>query len=263
MPYLETDDGTPLHFIDEGPRSAAGLVLIPAEPFSIRFWQRNIPVLARDFRVVAMDVRGRGESGKTDFGHTIPQYARDLDLVLRTLGLEKAVAVGWSLGGSIVWSYMEQFGHAQLAGYVNVDQAPRRFVSEEHLQQRLTSIRTRRLAHHTDAILDYFGPKAERDEAMVKWMVYECMKTPTPYHIEAVTNSYRSDFTPYMARVSVPSQIHWARYGTMDAAMAEEMRSATPASELVFFETCGHLIPWVEAEKFNRELAGFARRVLG
>jgi pimeloyl-ACP methyl ester carboxylesterase len=49
----------------------------------------------------------------------------------------------------------------------------------------------------------------------------------------------------------------------MDAAMAEEMRLTTPGSELVFFETCGHLIPWVEAEKFNRELAGFARRVLG
>jgi pimeloyl-ACP methyl ester carboxylesterase len=89
------------------------------------------------------------------------------------------------------------------------------------------------------------------------------MKTPTPYHVEAVTNSYRSDFTLHMGRVSVPSQIHWARYGTMDAAMAEEMQSATPGSELVLFESCGHLIPWVEAEKFNHELALFSRRVLG
>jgi pimeloyl-ACP methyl ester carboxylesterase len=263
MPYLEAEDRTPLHYVDEGPRGAAGLMLIHAEPFSILFWQRNIPVLARDFRVVAMDVRGRGESGKTDFGHSIAQYARDLDLVLRTLRLESVVLVGWSLGGSIVWSHMEQFGQARLAGYINVDQAPRRFVSEEHLEQRLTSIRTRRLAHHTDAILDYFGPDTQRDEATVKWMVYECMKTPTPYHIEAVTNSYHSDFTSHMARVSVPSQIYWARYGTIDAAMAQEMQRSTPGSELVFFATCGHLIPWVEAQKFNRELAGFARRVLG
>ena len=51
MPYLEGEDGTPLHYVDEGPRSAAGLMLIHAEPFSIQFWQRNIPVLARDFRV--------------------------------------------------------------------------------------------------------------------------------------------------------------------------------------------------------------------
>lgn len=262
MPYLEAPDGTPLHYLDEGPRSRSGIVLIHAEPFSTRFWQRNIPALARERRVVAIDVRGRGESGKTDYGHTVASYARDLDVTLISLGLDKVVAVGWSLGGSIVWSYMEQFGQRRLAGYVNVDQAPRRFVSEEHLEARRNSIRTRRLAHHTNAILDYFGPEVERDEETVRWMVYECMKTPTPYHIAAVTDSYHSDFTAHMAMVQVPTQIHWSRYGTMDAAMAASMRDATRGSELVYFETCGHLIPWVEAEKFNNELSRFASRTL-
>ena len=263
MPYLEAPDGTPLHYVDEGPRASGGIFLIHAEPFSLRFWQRNIRPLAKTHRVVAVDVRGRGESGKTDFGHTIPDYARDLDFTMRALGLDRIVAVGWSLGGSIIWSFMEQFGQERLAGYVNVDQAPRRWVSEEHLEARRNSIRTRRLAHHTDAILGYFGPEAERDDATVPWMVYECMKTPTPYHIAAVTNSYHSDFTGHMDTVAVPTQIYWARYGTMDAAMANSMQAAMRGSELVYFETCGHLIPWVEADKFNSELSRFASRTLG
>jgi pimeloyl-ACP methyl ester carboxylesterase len=262
MPYLEAPDGTPLHYVDVGPRRDNAIFLIHAEPFSLRFWDRNIPDLAAQHRVVAVDVRGRGESGKTDFGHSIGSFARDFRFFLDALGLKRVVAVGWSLGGSILWSFMEQFGQERIAGYVNVDQAPRRFVSEEHLEARRNSIRTRRLAHHTEAILGYFGPEAEHDDATVRWMVYECMKTPTPYHIAAVTDSYHSDFTGHMSTVAVPTQIYWARYGTVDGVMAGAMQEAMRDSELVYFETCGHLIPWVEAEKFNRELARFASRTL-
>lgn len=262
MPYLEAPDGTPLFYVDEGPRASNAIFLIHAEPFSLKFWQRNIGPLSRHHRVVAVDVRGRGESGKTDFGHTVADFARDFEFTLNALGLERVVAVGWSLGGSIIWSFMEQFGEKKVAGYVNVDQAPRRFVSEEHLEARRNSVRTRRLAHHTDAVLGYFGPEAERDDQTVRWMVYECMKTPTPYHLAAMTDSFHSDFTGHMPRFQTPTQIYWSRYGTMDEAMADEMRSATPNSELVYFATCGHLIPWVEAEKFNREVLSFAERVL-
>jgi pimeloyl-ACP methyl ester carboxylesterase len=263
MPYLETPDGLPLHYLDEGPRGRAGLLLIHAEPFSCRFWQRNIPELARGFRVVAVDVRGRGESGKTDDGHSIEQYARDTRYVLEALGLERVVGVGWSLGGSILWSYMRQFGEERLAGYVNVDQPPYRFVSEEYLQARLTAIRTRRLRHHTDAVLGYFGPDAERDEDVVRWMVYECMKTPTSAHVAAVTDSHRSDDRPFLSRVQVPARVFWARYGSIQPDTAEHMRRAMANVELVFFERSGHLIPWIEADRFNRELAAFAGTVLG
>lgn len=263
MPHLVTSDGTPLFFLDQGPRSAKAIFLIHAEPFNTKFWQRNIPGLSRYHRVVSIDVRGRGESGKTDFGHTIAQYARDVRFFITELGLESVVVVGWSLGGSIAWSYMEQFGHDRISGYVNVDQQPYRFVSEEHYRQRVQSISTRRLAHHTDAVLAYFGPEVPRDEETVKWMVYECMKTPTPYHLAAVNDSYHSDFRPHMARVAVPTQIYWARYGSIKPDEAEFMRRSTPNSELVLFETCGHLIPWVETEKFNSELTRFAARRLG
>jgi pimeloyl-ACP methyl ester carboxylesterase len=263
VPYVETPDGVPLFYVDEGPRTETGLFLVHAEPFSSQFWKRNIPELTGRYRVVAMDVRGRGESGKTDAGHSIGQYAQDFRYMLEVLGLQSVVAVGWSLGGSIIWSYMQQFGADRLDGYVNVDQPPYRFVSEEHLQARLTAIRTRRLQHHTTTVRGYFGPEADVDEDVVKWMVHECMKTPTSAHVTAVTESYRSDYRPFLSEVRVPTRTFWARYGSIQPGVAELMRSATANSELVFFERSGHLIPWVEPEKFNRELAGFAGEVLG
>lgn len=55
----------------------------------------------RRFRCVAIDLPGHGRSPVID-DHSIPGYAACVAGVARTLGLERAVYVGWSLGGHIV-----------------------------------------------------------------------------------------------------------------------------------------------------------------
>lgn len=254
-------DGLPIFYVDEGERAAEALFLIHGEPTSTRFWSRNIPDLATRFRVVAIDVRGRGESGKTDEGHTIAQYARDVRDVMHALGLESVIIVGWSLGASIAWNFIDQFGSERLAGFVNVDQPPYRFVSEEQLDRKLTAIRTRRLMHHHEALVRQIGPEVSPDETDVRSMVYECMKTPTSAHTAILTEAYHADDRPLMSKVNIPSRVFWARYGNIDAPTAAEMADAMHA-ELVFFEHSGHLLPWVEHDRFNAELRAFAGEVL-
>jgi pimeloyl-ACP methyl ester carboxylesterase len=263
VPYIETPDGVPLHYLDEGPRTASAIVLIHGEPCSAAFWRKNIPVLSRHHRVVAMDVRGRGESGKTDDGHTIVQYARDLRHMLQVLALDGIMTVGWSLGGSIVWSYLQQFTDAGLAGYVNVDQRAYRFVSEDHFQAQVSAIRSRRLVHHTALIRQYLGPEADADEDVVRWMAYECMKTPTEAHVAAISDSYHADYRPFLPAVRLPTRIFWARYGLLPPDAATSMAEACPGARLVFFEHSGHLLQWTEPDRFNSELLAFTREVLG
>ena len=64
MPYLVTPDEIPLFYVDEGSRTSSAIFLIHGEPLNTKFWQKNIPDLSRRFRVVAMDVRGRGSRGR-------------------------------------------------------------------------------------------------------------------------------------------------------------------------------------------------------
>lgn len=262
MPYIETPDGLPLHYLDEGPRRASAIFLIHGEPCSTAFWRKNIPELSGRHRVVAMDVRGRGESGKTDDGHTIAQYARDFRHMLQTLALHDVVVVGWSLGGSIVWSYLQQFSQAPLVGFVNVDQRAYRFVSEDQLRALLSTIRTRRLRHHTELIRQYLGAEAHEDEDVVRWMAHECMKTPTEAHCAAMSDSYHSDFRPFLPQVRLHTRIFWARYGLIPPETAASMAAASASAKLVFFEHSGHLLQWTEPEKFNAELLAFTREVL-
>lgn len=262
MPYIETPDGVPIFYLDEGPRTETALFLLHAEPFNSIFWQRNVPELSSKTRVVAMDVRGRGQSGKTDEGHNFAQYSRDFSHVLDVLGLARIVPAGWSFGASIVWEYIQQFGEDRLAGYVNVDQQPYRYVSEEDFKRLLGELTSRRLRFHKRRILSYLGPESREASEVVDWMAYECLKTPTAAHISLMTDSYYADYRPFLGNTTVPSCTFWAKYGLIDAQMVQEIDRATPNSRLVFFEHSGHLLPWTEAEKFNRELEAFVLEVL-
>ena len=262
MPYMEIPDEIPIHYLDEGPRVDSCIFLIHGEPFSCQSWQKNIPDLAQGFRVIAMDVRGRGLSGKTSVGHVISQFSYDVQYMIETLGLERVVVVGWSLGSCIVWSHMNQFDDQRIVGHVNVDQPPCWSLSEEDFRRRIDAIQTNRLSFHHQLVRSYLGPEARESEAVVNGMVYECMQTPTTAYVSAATDSFYSDYRAFLSNVRVPTLIFWARYGNIQPDMAKFMDEAIPDARLVFFDHSGHFLPWTESAKFNRELSEFARDML-
>jgi pimeloyl-ACP methyl ester carboxylesterase len=57
--------------------------------------------LATRYRCVALDLRGRGESGWAAGTYTIPQYVADVGALLDVLGLHAVHVLGTSLGGLI------------------------------------------------------------------------------------------------------------------------------------------------------------------
>ena len=77
------------------------LVLTHKTYFSSRSFIRVMPLLALDFRVIALDTPGQGESENPPTQWTIPQYATDLFEVLDTLQVEDFYLVGNSTGAAI------------------------------------------------------------------------------------------------------------------------------------------------------------------
>jgi pimeloyl-ACP methyl ester carboxylesterase len=64
-------------------------------------WLEQLPVFARDHRVIAMDLPGFGHSPMPSEGITISLYARILESLLETLGVSAATVVGNSMGGFV------------------------------------------------------------------------------------------------------------------------------------------------------------------
>jgi pimeloyl-ACP methyl ester carboxylesterase len=84
------------------------VVLVHGNSSSSRIWQRTLAgPLADKYRLVTIDLPGHGQSADAApadraTAYSIPGYAAVIRDVVRKLSLERAVVVGWSLGGHAV-----------------------------------------------------------------------------------------------------------------------------------------------------------------
>src|SRR4051812_42066479 len=95
-------NGVRIHYVEQGDGSP--VILLHGIGGSLDRW-RVVPIfddLARDHRVIAVDQRGHGRSGKP---HETAAYGREMALdvvrLLDHLGISKAHVVGYSLGATV------------------------------------------------------------------------------------------------------------------------------------------------------------------
>lgn len=101
-------DGSGVHYIDQG--RGAPLILVHGLGGSAADFERVVPLLAQDFRVVAPDLLGFGLSDRPpngDYSHQA--QARLLRELMDRLGIVKAALVGHSLGGVVALRFASLF----------------------------------------------------------------------------------------------------------------------------------------------------------
>lgn len=102
--YWSSADGVRLHARDyPGEQHAPPLLCLPGRTRNARDYEALAIRLEGRRRVIAMNLRGRGESGhaKDPTTYTTTTYVEDVRAGLETLGVEQVVTVGTSLGGVV------------------------------------------------------------------------------------------------------------------------------------------------------------------
>jgi len=95
-------NGLKLHYLEWGRPDAAATVLLHATGFLARLWQPIAQELARDWRVLALDQRGHGDSDKPAGPYPWLHFVEDLIAFLESLNLHSVLAIGHSMGGATV-----------------------------------------------------------------------------------------------------------------------------------------------------------------
>lgn len=79
----------------------ATLVFVHGWTCDRTYWRHQVEPFAGDHRVVTLDLAGHGASGKGRSSWSIPNFARDVEAVVRAVGAGNVVLVGHSLGGPV------------------------------------------------------------------------------------------------------------------------------------------------------------------
>ena len=87
--------------VEQRGAGAPALVFLHYWGGSSRTWGRVIDALAFEFRTVAIDQRGWGQSEAPAKGYALSDMASDAEAVIEALDLERYVLIGHSMGGKV------------------------------------------------------------------------------------------------------------------------------------------------------------------
>ena len=110
--------GVQLHVEETGNRSGRPVLFIHGLSQSGLAWHRQLhSELARDLRLVTLDLRGHGESERPAdaYGDT-DLWAQDVAAVIDALDLERPILSGWSYGGVVICDYLSRYGEHRIGG---------------------------------------------------------------------------------------------------------------------------------------------------
>ncbi len=100
-------NGETLAYLTMGDPAGTPVVLIHGYTDSARDWVPLIPYLSPHLRLILLDLRGHGRSGKPECCYTRFDFAYDVKLLLDALHIARADVVGHSLGSFIAQTFAE------------------------------------------------------------------------------------------------------------------------------------------------------------
>ena len=263
---FELPDGAVISYTDSG--QGRPVLFLHGVCMSRAFFERNADALSRDHRVLCLDFRSHGDSPRTEGGHTVAQYARDVHALLEHLDLEAVTAAGWSMGGLVWWDYLTQFGADRLSSAVIVSQGPSDLTQPDwpYGIADVPELRGFLEAMQADfrGFFEGFVPLMFKDELpseerqrFVDAICAVGANAGTVIIVDQTLQDYRGDVPAF----TIPHLLVWGSdEKVIKQASGDWLAKNLPNAEYQLFENSGHCPMWEEADRFNATLSDWIRR---
>lgn len=249
-------------------RGERTVVLLHGYLESLDVWDGFTELLAPAVRVVAVDLPGHGVSEVKGAVHTMEFMADTVRAALRTLGVERAVAVGHSMGGYVALELLRKYSDA-LDGLVLFHSSPDAD-SERKREDRLREIALieggkKELIARTFPYVGFAPQNRER----LAWAIGELAEQIAMTEdagIVAVLRGIRErrDLNDAMRGSSVPQLLVFGRHdGYVTPEAAAEIIRRQPQARVRWLENSGHMGFVEEPERAAGLLKDFLEEVYG
>jgi len=236
-------------------------------------WLENLPALARDHRVVALDLPGFGESELPAERISMAGYAAVVDGVLEALGIARADVVGNSMGGLVALELALRHP-GPVRRLVLVSPAgisaegligDRAMVALRRAERLITGYngfwasRADRVSRRAGLRRQLLRASAAHPELLPAPLASEQLKVSgRPGFLDALDAIIRTSIRPRLGDVACPTLIVW---GTEDRLVpvgdARRFAEGIPGSRVLRYADTGHVAMLERPERFNADLRAF------
>lgn len=261
----------------------AAIILLHGFPFNRIMWREQIEFLsARNFRVVAPDLRGLGENVaqtsvcetstadhrlKSVPPATMADMARDVAALMDRLKIARATICGLSMGCYVAFEFIHLFPERASALVLcgpraqGPDDAERKS-REEQAQRVLTEGMQFAVASISTMLL---AQKTVNEKPEIVARVSDMVLRTDPRGAAAAQRGMaaRRDYSDELTSITVPTLIIAGREdGVRKAEDAELIQQRIRGSQLVTIDDAGHLMNMEQPERFNEGMLKFLQEVV-
>jgi pimeloyl-ACP methyl ester carboxylesterase len=244
------------------------VLIIPGLGTNIDFWQLSIPVLAEQYRVLALDPPGFGKSDKPDVSYDLQWLSEQIVAFMDARKVERTSFIGASLGGHlalmITLAHPERVNKLVLMGSCGA--WPRTgFLLDATIKMLWNdAMVTDHLRRNWPTIYDrMFDRQTELTQRLFRYQMAVRARMST-YADEgrAESRSLRSIFyhscRDRMSEIKRPALLIWGQHDQWHLPNeAAYFRSHLPDSRLVVVQGSGHEVMIDQTEVFNKTVLSF------
>ncbi len=264
-----TRDGTRLSYLEAG--RGRPVVMIPGWSQTAAMFNEQILALSAQYRVIAVDMRGHGDSAKPAHGYRIARLATDLHELLDGLALEKVTLVGHSMGCAVIWSHWDMYPNRRIHSLILIDQAPCTTYGPQWTESQKSeagAVFSPQSLYETAAALA--GPGGDRVTAgmindmfftkaypgsKLKHALSENLKFPREHAAALLIDHASQDWRDTIARIDVPTLVVGGEASFFTPKSQRWIASQIRGAKVEIFgadEGGGHFMFMENASKFNR-----------
>lgn len=225
-------------------------------------WEPQMEALARDFRVVAYDVRGHGRTAKPRGSYSVSQFAADAAALIGALKLGPVHLVGLSMGGMIAFQLAAD--HPELVrSLVIVNSGPemvlKTFKERLGIMQRRLIVRMMGMRKMGEVLADRLLPGSEhaarRGVFADRWA-----RNDKNAYLRALSALVGWSVTAKLPTIRQPVLVVTADQDYTPVAWKQWYTSLMPNARLAVIPESRHMMPVERPQLFHDELIPFLTR---
>jgi len=250
-----------LRCVEQGAADGIPVILVHGYPDSWRSYAPVMEHLPAKLRVIALSLRGYGDSDRTDGSYHPRDLAADLDEFMARLGVHAAYIVGHSMG-SYVAEYLALDHPERVLGLFLIGTF-RTLVGRADLAELLGALEQTGDTVDLNLVRDFQQSTLAQavPAEFLDTIISESAKVPAHVWRGALRELISIDHFDQLGRIKAPSFIFWGDRDGLSTLRDQHAVAAAIGGELRLYAGAGHSLQWEEPKRFARDLVKLIDRI--